>query len=232
MPELDFLQNLDIEKQALVFLLMLPIVASIVGIARHIIGVKSLGIYAPIILTFSLYALGLNGKYGEYSDIWAGLKYGLIFVPIIIATSLLGTTLVKRSHMHYFPKISINLSLVAIALLITLVLADILGRDGFNSTNALALVMIASVAEQFTATLFKKKLVPALLITLETMLTSFFCYILIAWPEFQDLVIKFPYIILITFVLNYIIGKYKGLRFREYFRFRTVLNDISDEDEE
>lgn len=232
MPVIDLLEIFDIEKQVLVFLLMIPIVASIVGIARHVIGIKSLGIYAPIVLTFSLYALGLNGKYGEYSDPEAGLKYGLVFILVVMGATLLGTSLFKRTRMHYFPKISLNLSLVSVALLVTILLADSLDRQDLNSVNALALVMIASVGEQFTSILFKKKIQTALLVTFETMFTSFFSYILIAWPTFQDFILQYPYVIILAFILNFAVGRYRGLRFREYLRFQSVLDDISDENEE
>jgi hypothetical protein len=231
MPELDLLQNLSIDREALIVLLSLPIVATIVGIARHIVGAKSLGIYAPIVLTYSFFALSLDGRYQTYPDILLGIRYGLAFTLVVLTTSVLGTWLVKRARMHYFPKISINLSLVAAALLASLILADLLGREGFTSTNALALVLIASVAEQFTATLFKKNLRTAFLITAETTIISIFSYLLIAWPSFQDLLLKYPYLVLLTFVINYAVGKYRGLRFREFVRFREVLNQDPQKEE-
>lgn len=229
MPEIALLDILDVDRQALIFLLTIPVVATIIGIARHVIGLKSLGIYAPIVLTFALYALGLDGDEQMPPDIWDGVRYGLTFLVTVIITTILGTLLTKGSRMHYFPKISINLSLVAAALLGVLIIGDALGREGFTSTNALALVMLVSVAEQFTATLFKKKLKSAILISFETVALAFFCFILIAWEEFQELILHYPYLVLVVLIINYMVGKYRGLRFREYFRFREVLNKERDE---
>lgn len=228
MPELDLLQYFEIEQQALAILLMLPVVATIVGIARHIVGAKSLGIYAPIVITFSFYAFGLNNRYDEYSDIEAGLKYGVTFLLVIIAATIIGTTLVKKARMHYFPKVSLTMSIVGLSLVMMLIAADLLGRDGFNSIYSFAVLMIASVSEQFTSTMFKKNLKTTLLITLETIMTSVFCYLLIAWPSFQDMVLTYPYLVLLSFIVNIIVGKYRGLRIREYFRFADLLNDSSE----
>ncbi|MFW5702669.1 MAG: hypothetical protein ACOCXP_01740, partial [Candidatus Dojkabacteria bacterium] len=195
----------------------------------HIVGVKSLGIYAPIVLTFSLYALGLREEGQMLPNIWDGVRYGLAFLITVVATTVLGTLLTRGSRMHYFPKISINLSLVAAALLGVLVLGDIFGRNGFTSTNALALVMLVSVAEQFTAILFKKKLRVALIMTLETVGLAFFCFLLISWHDFQNILLKYPYLVLLVLLINYVVGKYRGLRFREFVRFRQVLNKERDE---
>lgn len=224
MPELDLLQYFEVERQALVVLLMLPIVTTIVGIARHIVGAKSLGIYAPIVLTFSFYALGLNNRYEEYSDIEAGLKYGFSFLLVVLATTMVGTVSVKRARMHYFPKVSLGMSFVALGLVVSLIFADIIGREGLSSVNSFAVLMIASVSEQFSSTMFKKNLKTTLMITLETTLISVFCYLLIAWPSFHDLIMTYPYFIALTFVINVLVGKYRGLRFREYIRFSQILN--------
>ena len=48
----ELLLNNGIEKSTIVLLLMLPIVATMVGISRHIIGMRSLGIYLTLIITF------------------------------------------------------------------------------------------------------------------------------------------------------------------------------------
>jgi len=211
-----------------VLLLLLPVVATIVGVAKHVIGVKSLGIYAPIVLTFAFYFLGLNGTYGNYSDIWTGVRYGLIFLLVVIVGTVLSTRLLKNRRMHYFPKVSFVLSTVSIFLFITMLAAQALEKSGFTSINAFALILIASVAEQFTAILFKKSLKTALLLSLETSLISIFCYLLIAWPSFQQLIVNYPFLILLTLVVNYLVGKYRGLRVRELLRFQEILDESGE----
>ncbi len=228
--DLGLLQNIDIERQALLLLFMIPVVVTIVGITRHIVGIKSLGIYATVILTFAFYGLGLNGDYAANTNIFNGVRYGLSFLVVLIAATVLGSTILKSSRMHYFPKVAMVMSFAAVGLILALILGDLilgdlLGRKAFSSINALALVMIASVAEQFTSTLFKLKWRKAILLTAETTFTALICYLLIAWPAFQDLVINYPYVLLLTFLINYLVGKYRGLRILEFIRFREVLKN-------
>lgn len=213
----------------LILLLMLPIVATIVGVARHVIGIKSLGLYAPIILTFAFYVLGLNGNFGQYSDVWAGVRYGIILLAVIIATTLFITTIIRPIRMHYFPKVSFVLAFAALAVFGAIMLAQYLDLTGFSSVSAVALVLLASVAEQFTSILFKKNFKVALLLTIETVLTSILCYLLIAWPSFQQLIIVQPLLVLLTLPINLLLGRYRGLRVREYLRFNEILTENEDQ---
>jgi hypothetical protein len=229
MPEVEFISRLAIEQQALILLLMVPIVATIVGIARYIIGVKSLGIYAPVVLTFALYALGFNGNLDDGSNITIGIGLGLFFMALVIFTSIISARLLKGSRLHYFPKISIIVSMVAIALLVGVIAGEIAYGQGFSSINALALILIATVAEQFASVLFKKKIKNAVWLLFETLATSIVCYVLIAWQDFQDFIVSYPYFIFITFIINYFIGRYRGLRIREYIRFKDVFTSINQD---
>lgn len=228
MLEFNFLERIAADQQVLTLLIMLPVVATIVGFSRYIIGVRSLGVYAPVVLTYAFYALGLSEPNGSYSDIWVGLRLGTIFTVITVIVALLGSAALKYARLHYFPKVSAILSLVAITLTIAMIFVEYFEISGFSSVGTLALVLIASVSEQFASIAFKKKRKTALLLTFETYITSVFCYALIAWPTFQRIILTYPYLIVLTFVLNYIIGKYKGLRLREYIRFADVLNKDQD----
>jgi len=48
----DLIANGAVPQTTLIMILMLPVIGTILGISKHVIGFKSLGLYAPIILTF------------------------------------------------------------------------------------------------------------------------------------------------------------------------------------
>ncbi len=232
MIEFNSLTEIVADKQVLLILLMFPIVATIVGIARHIIGLKTLGIYAPVVLTFSLYAMGITFSPDGTAngvDFLTGLKFGLVFTSVVILTTLITSNVLKPARMHYFPKIAIVISMVALSLFIAILLGEILGRQGFASTNVFAIILIASIAEQFSSILFKKQFKDSLFLLLETMILAVICFALISLPEFQEIILTYPYLVLLTLLINYFVGKYKGLRVREYVRFREILNMPEDE---
>lgn len=211
-------------NDTLLLVLMLPVVATIVGIAKHVIGVKSLNVYAPIILTYAFYALGVTHSDMRNSDVWLGIRYGLVILAVVILSTAITSTLVKRFRMHYFPKVSLNLSVVALVVVVVFSLAASTGRAGITAVDTLAVVLICSISEQFSSIMFKKKFRTALLLSIETCVTAICCYLLISWHSFQELVLAYPFVIVFCLVANYLIGKYQGLRFREYFRFAEILD--------
>jgi len=215
--------DLGLDNPIVLLLLLLPIVATIVGIARHIVGVQSMGVYAPLILTYSMYALGMVNQQSAYTDINQGLRIGTIFIVVVVISAFIATRILKLSRMHYFPKISIVLSTTALALVVSIIASKMLGFSALVNANAFALLLLATVAEQVTATLFKKRAQEAILLIIETFLTSVVAYMIIAFPELQQFLINYPFAILLTFVINYFVGKYRGLRVREYIRFRDIL---------
>ena len=73
---------------------MIPVIATLVSIARYVVGFKTFGIYATIILAIS------------YS--FTGLRYGLAITFIVIAASLLSYNVLKKIRMHYITRIAVN----------------------------------------------------------------------------------------------------------------------------
>ena len=68
----------------------------------------------------------------------------------------------------------------------------------------------------------QKNVRKAVNLTLTTTIVSFATFALIIYEPFQNLIIDYPYLILLTVVINLVIGKFTGLRLLEYFRFQEV----------
>ena len=96
----QILLNSGVGIESIVLLLLLPIAATLIGMARHLIGFRSLGIYLSIVLVFIFYQLGsIEGT--AYSDPVTGLKYGVFLVAVIFLASALSYKLVIRMAIHY-----------------------------------------------------------------------------------------------------------------------------------
>ena len=64
----------------------------------------------------------------------------------------------------------------------------------------------------------------AVRLTLETVLIAIVCSLLISLDSVQTFVLLNPELTIATVALfNVIVGKYSGLRFLEYFRFRSII---------
>jgi len=221
----DLIANGAVPQTTLIMILMLPVIGTILGISKHVIGFKSLGLYAPIILTYAYFELGLSsGQDNWFQQFWYGVKVGLILTLIVFITSYFAHIVTKAIRLHYFPKIALVLTAVAASVYLLIILADLTDKNTFLSTGFLPIILIATVSEQFVGVLAQKNLKTAASLTFSTILVAIFAFSLVIYNDFQDLIINRPYLLLITLVLNVAVGKFTGLRISEYMRFKDILN--------
>jgi hypothetical protein len=221
-PLIEFLiETKGIPETSIILLLMLPIVATIIAFWRQIIGLRTFGIYAPILITFAFYQLGITES---GINLWQGLKYGLTLAIVVFVTASLTHEVTKQIRLHYLPKMSILLTMVTIGVFSTLVLASYLNRGGFVSVDILPLLLMITVSEQMISIYIKKGKKAAYLLTFGTLFISTLSYVLISWTWLQEVILKYPYISLVMLLLNLIIGKWTAFRLEEYLKFKSILS--------
>ena len=221
-PLIEFLIEIKgIPETSIILLLMLPIVATIIAFWRQFIGLSTFGIYAPILITFAFYQLSLTPS--NNTNLLQGLKYGLALAVVVFVTAALAHELTKKIRLHYLPKMSILLSLVAIGVFATLVAASYLNKGGFISVDILPLLLMITVSEQMISIYIKKGKKSAYILTIGTLFISTLAYVLISWDWLQKTMLAYPYISPLMLVLDLIIGKWSGLRLNEYFKFKSVI---------
>lgn len=222
-PLIEFLiETKGIPETSIILLLMLPMVATIIAFWRQFIGLRTFGIYAPILITFAFYQLSLTQT--NNTSLLQGLKYGLSLAVVVFFTAAFAHEMTKQIRLHYLPKMSILLSLVSIGVFGTLVLASYFNRGGFISVDILPLLLMITVSEQMISIYIKKGRKSAYLLTFATLFISSLTYMLISWKWLQTIMLQYPYISLLMLLLDFIIGKWTGFRLKEYFRFKSILN--------
>ncbi len=211
-------------QHSFLLLLMLPIVSTITGFGRHIIGLKSVSIHLPIVITFALYEISIENQAGNTPAVLEGLKIGLVlYFLVFFSTAILYYYILKKFRMHYIPKSSLIITAVTLTVVIFLIIGTYLGKTALTAINFFTLVMITSLSERFMSLFSKKKFKYCLIASIETLLLSVVSFLIISWSYFQEKLLLYPWIILITILLNIYIGRFVGLRLTEYWRFRSIL---------
>lgn len=215
--------SLGIDRYTILLILFLPFVSTTVGIARHLIGFKTLSIYAPIVLTYAFIELGFDRTIDSirYFD---GLKYGIVLFFIVFFAASLIYKLTRNVRMTFFPKMSLVFTGVSLAMLLSIVLAAYLGRNGFSNINIFSVVLISATSERLVSLYAKTNFKSMLFVSFETILLTVFNYTLISWQDFQAFLLESPWIIILLIIINLYVGRFKGLRLREYWRFREILD--------
>lgn len=208
---INFFVEQGVPVQTVTLLLMLPVVATLVAIFRQVVGIKAFGIYTPSIITFALLAFDPNG-----------VKYGIAIFVSVIVVGLVTRLILKQFRLLYLPRVAIMLSIISLSILMVLVVGGMYQRTGLAAVSIFPLLIMITLAEKFIATQIEKGSQAAFILALETLIISVIGYFLVSWEALTALILAHPWIILFTFVINFSLGKWTGLRITEYFRFRKI----------
>ncbi len=223
---IDIFINSGLDKGAIVTLLLLPIVVTLIAFSRHILGMRSLGIYLSFVITFIFFQLGVTSNdLSYYSDPLIGFKFGLPLIIIVFSATLLCYVLIKKIGLHYYPKLAIVATGVTAILIGVTMIFGLLGFKNFLKIDIFTLVLIVAITEKYFSILARKNLKTTIFITIESIILAGINYLIISIHPLIDLLLQYPYIILILFPINYLIGKFTGLRLSEYLRFWDILTE-------
>lgn len=188
---------------------MLPVAITLVVIGRQIIGIKGFSITAPILIGFAFAATGLQAGVMMYL---AALGAGFI-----IRLALSGVRLL------YLPKMALTLLGVIIATAAVINFLPYKENIQFPLAAFSFIILILSV-EQFTSFLIEQGPRKTFGVALETLAMSVVIFFLLTWGWLQGLVLAYPvYIIAAIIILNLFLGRWTGLRFSEYIRFKDII---------
>jgi len=208
--------NQGVSQTVLEIMISMCIVATIVSIARYIFGNKTYGIYAPIILAIA------------YS--YTGLKYGLAITLVVILTSLLSYSILKKIRMHYITRIATNYIILSIVLILFFILVNNfrLGFDNMSNIPPLAFISIAALSDFFIKQYLQKSLKTSGMTLVGTIAVAIVGWFVITRDVISDYVLNNLWIIPLLALLNILLGMFKGLRVKDYFRFRFIDKEDND----
>jgi hypothetical protein len=122
--------------------------------------------------------------------------------------------------------VAITLSIVSLSILGILVLGGIQNRTGLASVSIFPLLIMITLAEKFVATQIEKGTKVALILAMETLIISIVGYTLLRWDALLHIILAFPWLVLLTFIINILLGRWTGLRLTEYFRFHKIIKHL------
>ena len=193
-------------------ILALPFIATLIAAFRQLIGIKSFGIYTPLVLTFAFWAIGI--------------KYGLAIFIVIFITGTAVRYVLKNFRLLYMPRMAIVLTVISLAILALLAVGGYLQKTGLASVSILPILILITLIEKFISTQVEKGFRIAAVLSIETLVISIAGYYFIIWDVFRNIVLNHPEYILLLFIVNIFLGKWTGIRLSEYLRFREVIKNV------
>ena len=208
---LDFLISSGVPRETIIYILMLPIIATIVALIRQVIGFKTFGIYIPSILTIIFLSTGIIP--------------GLIVFVAVLISGFLVKWLFSRFRLLYLPRMALMLTLVSLIIFGIIVLSGYLGVTSLSQLSIFAVLIMIILVERFLAVQIERGTQEALVLSVETLLISIAGYFILVWHVLQDFILTYPWVVLFIILINIVLGRWTGLRLTEYVRFKELFDD-------
>ena len=201
-----------VPENTIILLLLLPIVATVIAATRQIIGIRGFGIFLPAALSITFVAIG-------------PILGILLFTAIVIISTIVRIITRKLIlKLQYLPRMALILWFVSLGILGILFASPYIKYGPLLNVSIFPVLVLTLLVEDFTKIQLGKSFKTAISLTGQTLVLALISYIFLTYQPFQAFVLANPEITLTTtFVINIILGKYLGLRFMEYIRFRKLI---------
>lgn len=205
--------NSGVPANTIVLLLLLPIVATVIAGTRQIIGIRGFGIFLPAALSITFVAIG-------------PILGILLFMAIVVISTIVRIVTRKlKLKLQYLPRMALILWFVSFGILGILFASPMIKYGPLLNVSIFPVLILTLLVEDFTRIQLGKSFKTAIGLTYQTLILSLISYLFLTYAPFQKMVLLNPEIaLLITFLLDIVLGKYLGLRFMEYYRFRKLIN--------
>ena len=198
-----------VNKRMLTVLVLLPLGALLIGILKSVVGLKTIGVFLPVLISISLTQTGLI----------AGL---VLFSAIVFIVALMSYPLNYWGVQHT-AKLTILMTvvvLVVLGLMFWLSQSNLLGA---SVPLFFPLIMLTIVAEKVARTIEEDGMKKALDVYAQTLVAALIIFLVLSSQAMQTFLITFPEAILIIAGVNLLLGKWIGMRVLEFKRFYHVL---------
>ncbi len=212
----NYLRQHGVPDVTLFLLLSIPLIATFITFCRQFVGIATLGIYTPMVFTVTFLIIG--GIIGSGAFI------------VIALTSVVLRKIMNKIRVMYVPKMAMLLIGTTLVMIGMFVLASIFKLEALIKVDIFPLILLLIMGERFISLQLERGFKAASFLFIETILVALVTYFLLEWQHVN--ILAYPEIILLMIPLNYLIGKWTGLRLSELLRFRDLLDTAEQETEE
>lgn len=190
-------------------ILLAPFALLLVVFMRQVVGLNSIGVFLPVLLGFCVTQVG-----------WL-LSAGLLALTLLVGVLL--RLLLARLNLLQVPRTAILISFLVLLFLATTVVLDQLDAGVSRGLLVLPLAALAMAVERVTVVALDQGPRHAAWLLLQTLVLATLSALVLMQPLFKVLTVTFPEVLLVVLAEIVVIGQYRGLRWLERWRFRSVI---------
>jgi hypothetical protein len=195
----------QVPLQALSLILVLPVIAALIVVARTVVGVETFGTFSPVILSLAL--------------LTTGLQWGAAIFVVIVGVGAFVRALLQRVRLQLVARLGILIAVVAGVMAALTVVGASFGIGALMNVSIFPMVIMSNVIENFSTSQAEFGTREAVRLTINTVGLAALCYLAIDATGLQSILLAFPELLVVAVGVDIALGKWRGLRLLEYLRF-------------
>lgn len=199
-----------VPANTIVLMILFPVVAAIIAASRHLLGLRGFGIFTPAVLSVAFVATGLVS--------------GILVFLVILAVASIGRVILKKLKLHYLPRMALLLWFVSLGVFALMYLSSFIELEAVVKLNIFPILILVLLAENFIEVQISRSRNEAISLTLETIILAVISGLVLSLEFVQRAALLNPeFIVVGVLVFDIFVGKYLGLRYLEYLKFKKII---------
>jgi len=189
-------------------LLLIPVGAFLLVLARNLVGIKTFGTFMPVLIALA---------FRETELLW-----GLILFVVVVSLGLTVRFYLDRLRLLVVPRLAAILTVVVMLMALISIVSNMLGIERGLSVALFPMVILTMTIERMTIVWEEQGSAEAMHRGLGSLLVASLAHMVMSYGELRHLVFMFPELLLILLSGMLLLGRYSGYRLSELFRFRVL----------
>ena len=198
-------------QQTYQVMIMIPIGVLVILILRNLGGLQTLGTFTPVLIALAFRETQLG--------------FGIALFTIITALGLSLRSYLEHLKLQMLPRLSVVLTFVVILIAVISLFSHKLGLERGLSVALFPMVILTMTIERLSITWEERGGGHAFKVAVGTLIAATLAYLLMTIPQLTYFIFTFPAVLLILVGFMLAMGRYRGYRLTELFRFKAFLKD-------
>lgn len=198
-------------QQTYQIMIMIPIGVLVILVLRNLIGLQTLGTFTPVLIALAFRETQLG--------------FGIALFTIITALGLSLRSYLEHLKLQMLPRLSVVLTFVVILIAVISLLSHKLGLERGLSVALFPMVILTMTIERLSITWEERGGGHAFKVAIGTLFAATLAHLLMTVPELTYFIFTFPAVLLILVGFMLAMGRYRGYRLTELFRFKAFVKD-------
>lgn len=198
-------------QQTYQIMIMIPIGVLVILILRNLGGLQTLGTFTPVLIALAFRETQLG--------------FGIMLFTIITALGLSLRSYLEHLKLQMLPRLSVVLTFVVVLIAVISLFSHKLGLERGLSVALFPMVILTMTIERLSITWEERGGGHAFKVAVGTLIAATLAHLLMSVPELTYFIFTFPAVLLILVGFMLAMGRYRGYRLTELFRFKAFLKD-------